>query len=249
MTETRTKVHRASDLVPLKRLQADTISMKGVPSGGYQGIINVVDLFSHYSWQVPVQTVGNAGSAAAAVNALLEKIKARYSLKPPLVLQTDNGPEFKIQFERALDKEVKVTHGPAYTSNAQGEVENANKIWRGVMRRLLHSRGAEPREWSKFVPQANEIMNSRPISTLNHKTAAEVLHGVLGGDDELLQSTRQAILGRANAKRTPSNVTAYKIGDRVPWIWTQCHSGVAPPVALPLKPPFCGLKPPQPRCP
>ena len=33
---------------------------------------------------------------------------------------------------------VKVAHGPAYTSNAQGEVENANKIlWRGVTRRLL----------------------------------------------------------------------------------------------------------------
>ena len=80
-----------------------------------------------------------------------------------------------------------MTHGPAYTSNAQGEVENANKIWRGVMRRLLHSQKAEPQQWSKFVPQANEIMNSRPITTLNHKTAAEVLHGVLGGDDELLQ--------------------------------------------------------------
>ena len=49
-----------------------------------------------------MQTVGNAASAAAAVNALLKKLKARYSLKPPLVLQTDNGPEFKIQFERAL---------------------------------------------------------------------------------------------------------------------------------------------------
>ena len=94
-----------------------------------------------------------------------------------------------------------MTHGPAYTSNAQGEVENANKIWRGVMRRLLHSQKAEPQQWSKFVPQANEIMNSRPISTLNHKTAAEVLHGVLGGDKELLQSTRQAILGRANATK------------------------------------------------
>ena len=56
------------------------------------------------------------------MNALLKKLKARYSLKPPLVLQTDNGPEFKIQFERALDKEVKVTHGPTHTSNAQGEV-------------------------------------------------------------------------------------------------------------------------------
>ena len=88
------KVPRASELVPLRRLQADTISMKGLPSGGYQGIINVVDLFSHYSWQIPVQTVGNAASAAAAVNALLDRIKARYSIKPPLVLQTDNGPEF-----------------------------------------------------------------------------------------------------------------------------------------------------------
>ena len=57
---------------------------------------------------------------------------------------------------------------------------------------------------------------------MNHKTAAEVLHGVLGGDDELLQSTRQAILGRANAKRTPSNVTAYKIGDRVRVVGFPC---------------------------
>ena len=139
-------------------------------------------------------------SAAAAVNALLKKLKARYSLKPPLGGQTDNGPEFKIQFERALDKEVKVSHGPAYSSNSQGEVEYSNKILRGVMRRLLHSQKAEPQQWSKFVPQANEIMNARPISTLNHKTAAEVLHGVLGGDDELLQSTRQAILTVATAE-------------------------------------------------
>ena len=71
MTETRTKVPSPSELVPLKRMQADTISMKGVPSGGYQGIINVIDLFSHYSWQIPIQTVGNAASAAAAVNALV----------------------------------------------------------------------------------------------------------------------------------------------------------------------------------
>ena len=88
----------------------------------------------------------------------MKKLEVRlYSLKPPLVLQTDNGPEFKIQFERALDKAVKVTHGPAYSSNSQGEVENANKIWRGVMRRLLHSQKAEPQQWSKFVPQANVL--------------------------------------------------------------------------------------------
>ena len=91
--------------------------------------------FWFHSYSAPPECSGLAGSAAAAVNALLEKIKARHSIKPPLVLQTDNGPEFKVQFEQALDKDVKVTHGPAYSSNSQGEVENANKIWRGVIRR------------------------------------------------------------------------------------------------------------------
>ena len=215
LSNTRTKVPREQDMLPLRKLQADTISMKGMPSGGFHGVINIIDLFSHYTWQVPVQTVGSSSNSAAAVNALVNHIDGRYALPAQVTLHTDNGPEFGHQFEARLDPRIGVTHGPAYTSNSQGEVENANKIWRGVMRRLLHSKSAKPADWSKHMVRANEIMNSRPNQSIDWKSSSQVLHGTLAGDDELLQGTRKAILKRANARRGPSTVTAYKIGDRV----------------------------------
>ena len=179
--------------------------MKSKRSAGLRSI----DLFAHYTWQVPVQTVGSASNAAAAVNALVKHISDRHALPADVTLHTDNGPEFKQQFEAQIDPRIKVTHGPAYSSNSQGEVENANKIWRGVMRRLLHSKNAKPHEWSKHLVRVDEIMNARPNESIGWKTSAQVLHGTLSGDDELLQSTRQALLKRANARRGPSNVTAH----------------------------------------
>ena len=44
---------------------------------------------------------------------------------------------------------------------------------------------------------------------------AEVLHDGLGGDDELIGLVSAEILKRANARRTPSQVTAFRMGDRV----------------------------------
>ena len=65
------------------------------------------------------------------------------------------------------------------------------------------------------MTRINEIINSRPIESLDWLSAAEVLHGGLGGDDALLSRVSDVILKRANARRTPSQVTAYRIGDRV----------------------------------
>ena len=38
-SNTRVKVPRERDLLPLRRLQADTINMKGMPSGGFHGVL------------------------------------------------------------------------------------------------------------------------------------------------------------------------------------------------------------------
>eukprot|EP01046_Picozoa_sp_COSAG06_P009329 COSAG06_NODE_485_length_15117_cov_5.922493_5_plen_141_part_00 len=67
-------------LKPLRHLQADSISLKGLPSGRYTGVINIIDVFSQYSWQVLVQTVGSASEAAAAVNLAMKRIKSKFDL-------------------------------------------------------------------------------------------------------------------------------------------------------------------------
>ena len=156
-SNTRAVVPQQKDLYPLRKMQADTISLKGMPSGGFTGVVNIVDLFSQFSWQVPVQSVGRASSAAAAVNAAIKHIEDRYSFPHNVVLQTDNGSEFSKLVEDSIDERITVTHGPAFTSNAQGAVENSNKICRGVMRRLLHAKGAKNTDWAKYMTRINEI--------------------------------------------------------------------------------------------
>eukprot|EP01043_Picozoa_sp_COSAG02_P086037 COSAG02_NODE_23568_length_714_cov_2.725203_1_plen_93_part_00 len=89
------KVPKPEDLRPLARMQADTISLKGLPSGRYTGVINLIDIFSQYSWQIPVQTVGNASEAAAAINLAMKRIKERFDLPDSIALQVDGGPEFR----------------------------------------------------------------------------------------------------------------------------------------------------------
>jgi hypothetical protein len=63
LSKSRVKVPSTADMQPMARMQADTISLKGLPSGRYTGVINIIDVFTQYSWQIPVQTVGSASEA------------------------------------------------------------------------------------------------------------------------------------------------------------------------------------------
>jgi hypothetical protein len=89
LSKSRVKVPKPDALKPLRHLQADSISLKGLPSGRYTGVINIIDVFSQYSWQVPVQTVGSASEAAAAVNLAMKRIKSKFDLPEAIDLQTD----------------------------------------------------------------------------------------------------------------------------------------------------------------
>ena len=183
LSRTRVKVPKAEDLRPLARMQADSISLKGLPSGRYTGVINIIDIFSQYSWQIPVQTVGNASEAAAAVNLAMRRIQEKFDLPSSIVLQTDNGPEFKQAFANSLDNDITVTHGPAFSSTSQSDVELSNRIWRGAMRRVLHTRDADTKSWGQLMTLVNEIVNSRPNSKLGNRSPAEVFTKTMSGDE------------------------------------------------------------------
>ena len=85
-------------LVPLRRMQADSISFVGAKSGQYTGVLHVIDLFSQFTWAVPVVTLGKQSNTIQAFKAILNQIKERYgddALPERMTLQTDNGPEFR----------------------------------------------------------------------------------------------------------------------------------------------------------
>ena len=180
-------------------------------------MINILDLFSQYSWQLPVRTVGSAEAAAAALDAFVAQVKRRFSWPDyPVVVQLDNGPEFQSVFRDAAERHGMNVQGiPAFSSNTQGDIENANKVWRGVMRRMLANRGEEPDQWSRAIPRINEILNSRPNERLGWRKPSEVLRGGLAGDEDVIEAVSQKTLDRANARRTVSKVTPFAPGQRV----------------------------------
>jgi hypothetical protein len=171
---------------------------------------------SELSPEIPVQTVGSASEAAAAVNLAMKRIKEKFDLPAKIDLQCDNGPEFKQAFASALeDDSITVSHGPAYTSTAQSDVELSNRIWRGAMRRVLHTRDAEKKNWGQLMTLVNEIVNSRPNSKLGGRSPAEVFTKSMGGDTQLIEDVSESVLKSANAKRQPSKITPLSKGDRV----------------------------------
>ena len=218
LSKTRVKVPSAEELQPLARLQADSISLKGTPSDGYSGVINIIDIFSQYTWQLPVRTVGSAEAAAAALDAFVAQVKKRFGSWPgyTIVIQCDNGPEFSAEWRDAAQRHGITVQGiPAYSSNTNGDIENANKVWRGVMRRMLANRGDDISQWASAVPRINEIMNSRPNERTDWLKPSEVLRQSLQGDADLIGKVSRKTVSRAEARRGPSKVTAFKAGQKV----------------------------------
>ena len=222
LTKTKVRVPRASELVPLRRMQADSISFVGAKSGQYTGVLHVIDLFSQYTWAVPVVTLGKASNAVNAFRAILDQIKERYgdgALPERMTLQTDNGGEFGREFQDALPDNIQFVQIPANTPNQAGAIEGANKVWRGALRRLLRSKGEPLKKWSQYAGEATEIVNTRPNATLTidkkWRSPMEVFRASMEGDTELRDKIRESIIASANRRRAPGNVTAFEPGTPV----------------------------------
>lgn len=221
-TKTKVRVPRASELVPLRRMQADSISFVGAKSGQYTGVLHVMDLFSQFTWAVPVVTLGKASNAVNAFKAILRQIKERYgddALPERMTLQTDNGGEFGKEFQDELPDNIQFVQIPANTPNQAGAIEGANKVWRGALRRLLKSKGEPLKKWSQYVGEATEIVNTRPNATLTidkkWRSPMEVFRASMEGDTELRDKIRESIIASANRRRAPGNVTAFEPGTPV----------------------------------
>ena len=222
LTKTKVRVPRPSELMPLRRMQADSISFVGAKSGQYTGVLHVIDLFSQFTWAVPVVTLGKASNTVQAFKAILDQIKERYgddALPERMTLQTDNGPEFGAEFQDALPDNIEFTQIPANTPNAAGVIENANKVWRGALRRLLKSKGEPLKKWSQYSGEATEIVNTRPNASLaidkKWLSPMEVFRGTMEGDTDMRDKLRESIIAAANRRRAPGNVEAFEPGTPV----------------------------------
>ena len=108
----------------MSRGQVDLIDMQSQPDGDFKFILNYQDHFSKFCVLRPLKF-----KTASAVAEILVEI---FSLRgPPIILQSDNGREFKNQ---EIKNEVlkmwpglKMVDGKPRHSQSQGSVERANR--------------------------------------------------------------------------------------------------------------------------
>lgn len=104
------------DLIDMQKLSRD--------NSGARYILTAMDIFSKYADAIPLhdKTVKNV---IEGMNSILERNEV-FKFKK---IQSDNGSEFKNQFEKAMldDHGIHVFHSSAYMPQSQGVIERFNK--------------------------------------------------------------------------------------------------------------------------
>ena len=141
-----------------QRHQIDIVSMSRVKYKGIQQRY-VLDVFSRYVWLRALPR-----KSSKAVTKAVETIYEEHG--PPKTVQSDNGGEFKGEFDRYLDHHgIDHARSRAYNPQAQGKVERSHRS----LKKLIHydmigsSKGVN---WAKRLPTYARLMNTRPRKCL-----------------------------------------------------------------------------------
>eukprot|EP01045_Picozoa_sp_COSAG04_P016428 COSAG04_NODE_1371_length_7040_cov_8.745714_4_plen_615_part_00 len=237
------KVFSAQQMAPYVTMGIDSIVMfrpgssraESLQSEGHNAIVQLVDYFSRYSWLVAVRRL-TAKEVGAGIVEVVWSIRDKYGGWPTTktVILHDNGGEFGEAMRRAVTAEeptISFRANPTNEPNAAAVVENANRVTRGVMRRLLKAKavteGGDDRPDARWygkdgatLAEINSVQNSRPVLELAYASPADVMEVALAEEpteeqQALLAKAREATLSTAKKRHSATIVRALKLGDRV----------------------------------
>jgi hypothetical protein len=141
-------------MLPMTKLDIDTIGPLPKDQHGYQFIIVMIDAFSRYIHLVPsVDTSAKAAARALYVHS------CRFGF--PNTITTDNGSQFMNEMFEHLTREFGVTHVRTipYSKEENGIVERANKEVNRHIRNITFDRNITD-EWSDYLPMIERLFNS-----------------------------------------------------------------------------------------
>ena len=153
-------------------IHADFLDM-GVPDAdGNRYIMLIVDDLSSLVMLHPCRDQ----TAATAAEAL-SKWFSQYGT--PEYLVTDGGPHFANQLLVEITETYGIEHHitTAYTAQANGTVERANRIMVRKFQALASDLGIPPSEWTRLVAVVQFIMNQAPRPSLGGKSPAHIAFG------------------------------------------------------------------------
>ena len=110
-------------------MQIDLVDMQSLPDGEYKWILNAQDHLTKFChlWAIKAKS-------ASEVAWALYKIFCRVGA--PVILQSDNGKEFRNQLISSLAllwPGLQIVHGRARRPQTQGSVERANGDFQGLL--------------------------------------------------------------------------------------------------------------------
>ena len=169
------------------RHQIDLIDMgrKGTVtfrSERYRYILTVEDVFSRFVWLRPLKK-----KSSLRVYNELKNIYREHG--PPLVLQCDQGTEFKGAVKRLeKDFKIKIIRSRPYHPQSQGKVERGHRTFHQKTNYdLMKLVGKAGLNWVKELPEYQKVLNDDPKEVLGYLTPFQVYYG---RKSNFLQKTR-----------------------------------------------------------
>lgn len=139
--------------------QADLLRLPD--DNGFKYALVVVDTFDRSMDAEPIKST----SSRETLKAIKNIFNRKYLNPPILMMSTDNGPEFKGEFNNYIEKELKIIHkyGKPYRSRQQAIVERFNYVLSKSISRYQNavevSTGQPSTEWIDYLPKIVEVLN------------------------------------------------------------------------------------------
>ena len=141
-------------------------------TGGARYILTVIDCFSRYPWLIPIRE--NKSSEIA--DCLMKHVFLGECMFP-VVIRSDNGPEYMGDIIKELNKLLGITHitGSAYHPQSQGMAESMHKPMNQLVRGLVQD---HPEDWEARMPYCQAILRIMPMKVLGGRCPYEVVTGL-----------------------------------------------------------------------
>jgi hypothetical protein len=241
-------------LHPFVRFQLDVIDMsktsnrdKSYADFGYSKVFNMIDTYSGFTWQMAAKndTARNAVEFVERVLGAIEERWDRAGVVTVAEIKTDNGASFsQAKFVEPLQRslqnwQITFRKANANTPNQMAFIENANREWRNIARRVMEVKkgtltdaqlAAKPigAHWhggpgntalGKQLREINALMNKRPNTTRANESPTRILEAALEPDDDedrkLIERVNTSLLKSQASRRGASTLKPYEEGDHV----------------------------------
>ena len=134
----------------------------------YRDVLSVMDVFSRFIWLRPLKSKHSKEIASELKSLYME-------FGTPLLLQSDQGSEFKGDVKRLCRKmQVKMIHSRPYHSQSQGKVERSHRALTSKMEYDLLKMGKKSLNWAGALPEYQNILNEDSKEVLQYKSPFEI---------------------------------------------------------------------------